>query len=125
MLEGHPDIHPDTIFLFFDGFSENGPELFLYFFTKTTIWKEYLKVKEDVNLADAYSGRFGSEGGIPVHEHLYGKSALQKRVIGEDMFRILYERRLEGYGCVRSLFTRRSIRRYTGEPISEEDLGFC
>lgn len=50
MLEGHPDIHPDTIFVFFDGFSENGPELFLYFFTKTTIWKEYLKVKEDVNL---------------------------------------------------------------------------
>jgi len=50
MLENHPGIHPETIFVFFDSFGQNGPVLFLYFFTKTTKWKEYLEVREDVNL---------------------------------------------------------------------------
>lgn len=50
MLEKHPGIHPDTIFVYFDSFGEKGLELFLYFFTKTTVWKEYLEIREDVNL---------------------------------------------------------------------------
>ncbi|NLW03121.1 MAG: mechanosensitive ion channel family protein [Clostridiaceae bacterium] len=50
MLENHPGIHPETIFVFFDSFGQNGPELFLYFFTKTIKWKEYLEVREDTNL---------------------------------------------------------------------------
>ena len=49
LLRNHPDIHQETIFVTFDDFKENGAELMLYFFTKTTVWGEYLKVKEDVN----------------------------------------------------------------------------
>ncbi len=49
-LKEHPDIHQETIFVRFDGFSQNSLDIFLYFFTKTTVWGEYLVVKEDINL---------------------------------------------------------------------------
>ena len=49
MLQNHPDIHPQTIFVYFERFGESSLDLFLYFFTKTTVWGEYLQV-EDCNL---------------------------------------------------------------------------
>ncbi len=50
MLQNHPDIHQDTIFVNFDSYGDSSLNIFLYFFTKTTVWKEFLQVKEDVNL---------------------------------------------------------------------------
>lgn len=50
LLKNHPEIHQETIFVHFDGFNKNSLDIFLYFFTKTTVWGEYLAVKEDVNL---------------------------------------------------------------------------
>ena len=50
MLRNHPEIHPDTIFVQFTDFGDSALEIFLYFFTKTTVWAEYLKVRSDVNL---------------------------------------------------------------------------
>ncbi|HHT46394.1 MAG TPA: mechanosensitive ion channel family protein [Firmicutes bacterium] len=49
MLENHPEIHKETIFVRFDQFNESSLDIFLYFFTVTTIWGEFLRVKEDVN----------------------------------------------------------------------------
>lgn len=49
MLHTHPDIHKETIFVTFDEFSDSSLDIFLYFFTITTVWAEFLKVKEDVN----------------------------------------------------------------------------
>lgn len=49
MLEEHPEIHKQTIFSRFDSIGNYGYEIFLYFFTKTTVWAEFLRVKEDVN----------------------------------------------------------------------------
>jgi len=49
MLETHPEIHKQTIFVHFDKFNDSSLDIFLYFFTITTSWSEYLKVKEDVN----------------------------------------------------------------------------
>lgn len=49
MLENHPEIHKETIFVRFDNFGESSLDIFLYFFTVTTVWEEYLRVKEDVN----------------------------------------------------------------------------
>ncbi len=49
MLENHPDIHPDTIFVRFDGFNESSLDILLYFFTYSIRWNEHLAVKEDVN----------------------------------------------------------------------------
>ncbi len=50
LLHNHPDIHKETIFSRLNSFGENGLEIFLYFFTITTIWGEYLKVREDIHL---------------------------------------------------------------------------
>lgn len=49
MLQNDPEVHKETIFVSFDRYNENGFEIFLYFFTNTTIWGEYLRVKEKIN----------------------------------------------------------------------------
>ncbi len=49
MLESHPEIYKDFILVNFDSFNESSLDIFLYFFTNTTNWAEYLKIKEDVN----------------------------------------------------------------------------
>ena len=51
VLKDHPGVHPDTIYVTFDKYMENGLEIFLYFFTNTTNWGEYLKIKESINFA--------------------------------------------------------------------------
>ncbi|MDY0409620.1 mechanosensitive ion channel family protein [Paracerasibacillus soli] len=50
LLKNHPEVHPETIFVTCDDFSANGLDLYLYFFTNTTDWGAYLKVKEEINL---------------------------------------------------------------------------
>lgn len=49
MLKKHPDVHQETILVSFDEFDNSALSIFLYFFTKTTVWLEYLHVREDVN----------------------------------------------------------------------------
>lgn len=50
MLQEHPDIHPETVLVHFERMNESGLDIFLHFFTKTTAWGEWLRVKEDCNL---------------------------------------------------------------------------
>ncbi len=50
LLHGHKDIHQKTIFVNLDEFSDSSIDIFLYFFTKTTNWGEFLEVKEKINL---------------------------------------------------------------------------
>ncbi|MBL0687066.1 MAG: mechanosensitive ion channel family protein [Sulfurospirillum sp.] len=50
MLKEHPDVHQDTIMVYFDQFEDSSLSLFCYFFTTTTAWAEYLEVRENVNL---------------------------------------------------------------------------
>jgi len=49
MLAEHPGIIKDTVKVNFDSFEENGYNLSFYYFTKTTKWDDYLRIKEDVN----------------------------------------------------------------------------
>jgi MscS family membrane protein len=50
MLQNHPDVHKDSIMVHFDEFQDSSLSLFCYFFTNTTVWAEYLSVREDINL---------------------------------------------------------------------------
>ena len=50
MLENHNEIHEETVFVFFDNFGNSSLNIFIYFFTKTTVWEEHLRAKEDINL---------------------------------------------------------------------------
>lgn len=47
-LKQNDSIHQETIFVAFDEFHQHGIEIMLYFFTKTTVWGEYVGVKEAV-----------------------------------------------------------------------------
>ncbi len=49
LLEHHPEVHPDTIFVRFDQFNDSSLDIFIYFFTKTRVWGEFLAVKEEIN----------------------------------------------------------------------------
>ncbi len=49
MLQKHPAVHPDTIFVRFNSFGDNSLNIFLYFFTRTTVWAQYLEVREELN----------------------------------------------------------------------------
>lgn len=50
MIKKHPDVHPDTIMVYFEKFSDSSLDIKFYFFTKTTVWSEHLAVREDINL---------------------------------------------------------------------------
>ncbi len=50
MLREHPAVHEQTIFVQFDGFGDSSLNIFIYFFTKTTVWGEYLAVRTEINL---------------------------------------------------------------------------
>lgn len=51
LLLNHPEIAKDeSLLINFDEFADNSLEIFCYFFTNTAEWKEYLRIKEDINL---------------------------------------------------------------------------
>lgn len=49
LLKNNPEVHQETIFVTFDQYQDNGLGIFLYFFTKTTEWGEYLRIREEIN----------------------------------------------------------------------------
>ncbi|WP_280769156.1 mechanosensitive ion channel family protein [Salipaludibacillus daqingensis] len=50
MLRKRDDIDQELIIVRFSEFNDSSLDIFLYFFTKSTIWVEYMEVKQDVNL---------------------------------------------------------------------------
>ncbi|SCY33706.1 mechanosensitive ion channel family protein [Alkaliphilus peptidifermentans] len=50
MLVNNKDIHKDTIFVTFDKFNNSSLDIFIYCFTVTTNWGEFLEAKQDVNI---------------------------------------------------------------------------
>lgn len=49
LVKGHEGVHPETIFVKFNEYQEDGLNIFLYFFTNTTDWEAYLDIREDIN----------------------------------------------------------------------------
>ena len=50
MLQNHPQIHKEPLFVYFDEFGASSLDLFFYLFTTTAVWEEYLQIREDINL---------------------------------------------------------------------------
>lgn len=49
MLKDHPEIDSDqTLMVYFNAFGASSLDFFIYCFTKTTVWTEYHRVKQDV-----------------------------------------------------------------------------
>lgn len=49
MLILHEGVHNETIFVKFNKFGESSLNIFLYYFTNTSVWGEYLAIAEDTN----------------------------------------------------------------------------
>jgi MscS family membrane protein len=49
-IKNHPGIHPDMIFVYFNAFGESSLDVFVYCFTRSIVWKEYLEVVHEINL---------------------------------------------------------------------------
>ena len=47
-IRNHPGVHEETIFVKFDQFDMNSLDIFIYFFTKSTLG-EFLDIKEEIN----------------------------------------------------------------------------
>jgi len=50
MLKNHNDIHQDTIHIYFSAFGDSSLNIFCYYFTKTTDWGKFMKVRENTYL---------------------------------------------------------------------------
>jgi MscS family membrane protein len=51
MLEAHPGISKkDTLLVNFESFGDSALNIFIYTFTSTSVWSDYLDIREDVNL---------------------------------------------------------------------------
>ncbi|MCD4758782.1 MAG: mechanosensitive ion channel family protein [Arcobacteraceae bacterium] len=50
MLENNEDIHQDTIHIYFSEFAASSLNIFCYYFTKTTNWGEFMRVRENTYL---------------------------------------------------------------------------
>jgi len=51
ILREHPLVHQDFFLVYFTDFGESSLDIFVYYFTTTTVWGEYLAVRQEVNLA--------------------------------------------------------------------------
>lgn len=49
LLRDHPNVDKQIIFVKFDAFGDSALNIFVYFFTKTIVWNEYLNIKQDIN----------------------------------------------------------------------------
>ncbi|SDC08892.1 mechanosensitive ion channel family protein [Shouchella lonarensis] len=47
----HPGVVSDTVMVHFDAFGESSYNIFVYYFTKTVAWTEWLTIKEEINFA--------------------------------------------------------------------------
>ncbi len=79
MLMSHPEIHPETIFVHLDKFGPSSLDIFLYFFTKTTVWGEFLRVKEEcmMNILEILE-REGVSIGFPITD-VYVKNLSERQ----------------------------------------------
>jgi len=51
MLLSHPEVAKDeSLLIYFDEFEDSSLSVFCYFFTNTAVWKDYLRIREDINL---------------------------------------------------------------------------
>ena len=50
MLENNENIHQETIYVYFSEFGASSLNIFCYYFTKSTVWGEFMRVREETYL---------------------------------------------------------------------------
>lgn len=50
ILRGHKEVHQDFFLVNFTDFGSSSLDIFVYYFTTTTVWPEYLRIRQEVNV---------------------------------------------------------------------------
>ena len=50
MLKNHPDIYQGTLLVYFTEFADSSLNIFVYCYTNTSVWQDYLNIRQDINL---------------------------------------------------------------------------
>ena len=50
ILQNHPGVNQDYYLVYFTNFGTSALEIFVYYFTNSTVWKEYLEVRQEINI---------------------------------------------------------------------------
>lgn len=50
LLREHEEVHQDFFLVYFTDFGASSLDILVYFFTKTTVWAEYLRIRQEINL---------------------------------------------------------------------------
>ena len=50
LLRTHPEVDPAFFLVYFTDFGPHALDIMVYYFTNTTVWDDYLRIREDVNL---------------------------------------------------------------------------
>ncbi len=68
ILRNHPDVDKDFSLVKFDEFADSSLSIFLYYFSASKVWEEYLQVRQEVNLQIMeLLGSLGLEFAFPTH----------------------------------------------------------
>jgi MscS family membrane protein len=51
ILREHKEVYQDFFLVNFTDFGSSSLDIFLYYFTTTTVWAEYLRIRQEVNLS--------------------------------------------------------------------------
>ncbi|WP_257008137.1 mechanosensitive ion channel family protein [Bacillus sp. FJAT-45350] len=84
-LQEHDGIDKDIIFVRFNEYNSSSLDIYLYFFTKTTVWAEWLKIKEEINFKIL---EILEDEGVSVaypSRSLYFETPLEKQMFHEQM----------------------------------------
>ncbi len=50
LLREHPDVYQDFFLVNFTEFGSSSLDIFVYYFTTTTVWAEYLRIRQEINV---------------------------------------------------------------------------
>jgi MscS family membrane protein len=50
LLRGHPEVYKEFFLVNFTEFGSSSLDIFVYYFTTTTVWAEYLRIRQEINV---------------------------------------------------------------------------
>lgn len=50
VLKGHAEVNQEFFLVYFTDFGSSSLDIMVYYFTQTTVWEDYLRIREEVNL---------------------------------------------------------------------------
>jgi MscS family membrane protein len=50
LLRDHPEVYQDFFLVNFTDFGSSSLDIFVYYFTTTTVWAEYLRIRQEINI---------------------------------------------------------------------------